>query len=56
LGTSSIPKLDVQSTEIIAHRVGAEWMTARDWVEVDWALSRDRWEQSGRSRDPWFSR
>jgi ribosomal-protein-alanine N-acetyltransferase len=40
--------------EIIAQRTGAEWMTARDWVEVDWALSRDRWEQSERSKDPWI--
>jgi [ribosomal protein S5]-alanine N-acetyltransferase len=42
--------------EIIARRTGPEWMAARDWVEVDWILSRDRWEQSKWSRDPWLSR
>jgi ribosomal-protein-alanine N-acetyltransferase len=41
--------------EIIAQRAGAQWMTARGWMEVDWALSRDRWQQSGRSKGRWPS-
>ncbi len=36
--------------EIIARRVGPEWMTRRGWVEVDWALRRDDWLQSPRRR------
>jgi ribosomal-protein-alanine N-acetyltransferase len=31
---------------IAARRDGAEWMRARDWVEVDWVLPRDRWEEA----------
>jgi ribosomal-protein-alanine N-acetyltransferase len=36
--------------EIIAQRTGADWMKARDWVEVDWALSRSRWELTETSK------
>lgn len=32
--------------EIIARRTGADWMQARGWQEVDWALSRADWESS----------
>jgi RimJ/RimL family protein N-acetyltransferase len=27
--------------EIVARREGPDWMAARGWVEVDWALDRD---------------
>jgi ribosomal-protein-alanine N-acetyltransferase len=36
--------------EIIAQRTGADWMKARDWVEVDWALPRSRWELTETSK------
>ena len=32
--------------EPVAEREGAGWMKARQWVEVDWALSSSRWEQA----------
>jgi [ribosomal protein S5]-alanine N-acetyltransferase len=33
--------------EIVARRAGSDWMTARGWVEVDWALTLSRWEDAG---------
>lgn len=33
---------------MVARRDGADWMTARGWQEVDWALSRDDWANSQR--------
>jgi RimJ/RimL family protein N-acetyltransferase len=36
--------------EIISRRAGADWMEARGWVEVDWALPRSRWELIKRSK------
>jgi ribosomal-protein-alanine N-acetyltransferase len=38
--------------EIIAERAGADWMKARGWVEVDWALSRSRWESTEQKGRP----
>lgn len=35
---------------LIAHRAGPEWMVARGWQEVDWALARDDWAKSKRRR------
>jgi len=32
--------------EIIARRTGPDWMQARGWQEVDWAITRQRWEQA----------
>ncbi len=37
--------------EIVAQRPGPDWMQARGWQEVDWKITRERWEhakQSGR--------
>jgi ribosomal-protein-alanine N-acetyltransferase len=34
--------------KIVARRDGPEWMAARGWIEVDWALSRDAWTGSQR--------
>jgi ribosomal-protein-alanine N-acetyltransferase len=34
---------------IMAERPGADWMRARGWVEVDWVLSRERWETARRT-------
>lgn len=31
--------------EIVARRPGADWMKARGWEEVDWAITKQRWEQ-----------
>ena len=31
--------------EIIARRTGPDWMQARGWQEVDWAISRGNWQQ-----------
>jgi len=36
--------------EIVARRAGSDWMTARGWVEVDWALTVSRWEAAGPGR------
>ncbi len=36
--------------EIIAQRKGPDWMKSRNWSEVDWALSRSRWEAGGPSK------
>lgn len=33
---------------IIDRRNGPEWMRARGWEEVDWALARDEWRRSDR--------
>ena len=32
--------------EIAARRTGPDWMQARGWQEVDWAITRDRWKQT----------
>jgi ribosomal-protein-alanine N-acetyltransferase len=32
--------------EIAARRDGPDWMAARGWVEVDWALHRHAWMRS----------
>lgn len=32
--------------ELIARREGPEWMQARGWAEVDWALPRERWMEA----------
>jgi ribosomal-protein-alanine N-acetyltransferase len=32
--------------EIVARRPGPDWMQARGWEEVDWAITRKAWEQS----------
>ena len=34
----------------IAQRAGPEWMAARGWQEVDWALARDDWAKSKQRR------
>lgn len=34
--------------DIVARRDGPDWMRARGWSEVDWALTRESWERSGR--------
>lgn len=36
--------------EIVARRPGPGWMEARNWVEVDWALPRTRWNRTARDR------
>ena len=36
--------------EIVARRAGSDWMTARGWAEVDWALTVARWEAAGPGR------
>lgn len=33
---------------IVDRRDGPEWMRARGWREVDWALTRDEWQNSDR--------
>jgi ribosomal-protein-alanine N-acetyltransferase len=40
--------------EIVARRDGPEWMVARGWQQVDWVLTREKWETSEgrRSRSP----
>ena len=35
---------------IIDERDGPEWMRARGWQEVDWALTGDEWQRSDRRR------
>jgi ribosomal-protein-alanine N-acetyltransferase len=35
---------------LVAQRAGPEWMAARGWQEVDWALARDDWAKSKRRR------
>ena len=35
---------------IIDRRDGPEWMHARGWQEVDWALTRGQWQQSAQRR------
>jgi [ribosomal protein S5]-alanine N-acetyltransferase len=32
--------------EIVARRTGPEWMQVRGWEEVDWAITKEGWEQS----------
>jgi ribosomal-protein-alanine N-acetyltransferase len=32
--------------EIIARRAGPDWMQARGWQEVDWAIKRENWQQA----------
>ena len=34
--------------DIVARRDGPEWMAARGWLEVDWVLTREAWERTGR--------
>jgi ribosomal-protein-alanine N-acetyltransferase len=34
--------------KIVARRDGPEWIAARGWIEVDWALHRDEWTGSQR--------
>lgn len=34
--------------DIVARRDGPEWMAARGWLEVDWVLTREAWQQTGR--------
>jgi ribosomal-protein-alanine N-acetyltransferase len=29
--------------QIVARRQGPDWMTAREWQEIDWVLRRDDW-------------
>jgi ribosomal-protein-alanine N-acetyltransferase len=36
--------------DIVARRDGPDWMAARGWSEVDWALARDDWVRSDRRR------
>ena len=36
--------------EIVARRTGPDWMQARGWQEVDWAITRESWEQSDKVR------
>jgi [ribosomal protein S5]-alanine N-acetyltransferase len=36
--------------EMVARRDGPDWMAARGWSEVDWALFRDDWGRSDRKR------
>lgn len=35
---------------IVDRRDGPEWMRARGWQEVDWALTRDEWRRSDHRR------
>lgn len=39
---------------IVARRAGPEWMQARGWQEVEWALGREDWEKSGRRSRPFW--
>lgn len=32
--------------KIVARRTGPDWMQARGWEEVDWAITKEAWEQS----------
>lgn len=32
--------------EIVARRTGPDWMQARGWEEVDWAITKEAWERS----------
>ena len=32
--------------EVVARRTGPDWMQARGWHEVDWAITKEGWEQS----------
>ena len=34
--------------EIVAQREGPNWMKARGWQEVDWAITRQNWQQVDR--------
>ncbi len=34
--------------DAVARRDGPDWMAARGWVEVDWAVDRGAWERSRR--------
>jgi ribosomal-protein-alanine N-acetyltransferase len=36
--------------DIVARRDGPEWMAARGWQEVDWALTREEWTNSERRK------
>ena len=36
--------------EVVACREGPDWMAAKGWSEVDWALFRDDWARSDRKR------
>jgi len=46
-GNSRVEKLARWfGAEIVARRKGPEWMQARGWQEVDWAIARADWEQS----------
>ena len=36
--------------EIVDRRTGPQWMQVRGWQEVEWAITRHRWEQAGRRR------
>ncbi|MBL6082368.1 GNAT family N-acetyltransferase [Belnapia sp. T18] len=33
--------------EIVARRMGPDWMQARGWQEVDWAITRESWQRAG---------
>ena len=32
--------------EVITQRAGPAWMQARGWQEVDWAITREKWDQA----------
>ena len=32
--------------EIVARRTGPDWMQARGWQKVDWAITKEGWEQA----------
>jgi RimJ/RimL family protein N-acetyltransferase len=32
--------------DVVARRGGPDWMAARGWMEVDWAVDRGAWERS----------
>ena len=36
--------------DIVARRDGPDWMAARGWQEIDWALTRETWETTERRR------
>jgi len=36
--------------DIVARRDGPDWMVARGWQEVEWALTREKWVKSERRR------
>ncbi len=37
--------------DLVAQRPGPEWMAARGWSEVDWALTREGWARSKGRRE-----